>query len=273
MNLEQLRRDWVSVPGKGELQARIWDERASDYVKRPIPDRENDLFLRDLWDRVSPGKEMEVLDIGCGAGLYTIALADHVKRAVGTDVSPRMIEGARQRGWQMGLGNVEFRVLDWSEERAAAPSPGRFDIVIAHMTPAVNDCRTLERMNQCSKGHCFLVKPARRRDEIQDAAFALAGITSQKNQMDEAVANVFAWLWLSGYRPEISYREEIWQDERPVEQMAGWCIGRARLHREITPFEEEKIRVFLDRKSVDGKVTETVRTTIVTVYWKQDADK
>ena len=44
-------------------------------------------------------------------------------------------------------------------------------------------------------------------------------------------------------------------------------MDRARLRKELTKEEEQAIRSFLQEISRDGKVEETTRTTIVTIYW------
>ena len=57
-----------------------------------------------------------------------------------------------------------------------------FDLVFAHMTPAVADYHTLEKMCNCSKNKCFLVKPSRRSDMVLDGAFQAAGIEKNKKK-------------------------------------------------------------------------------------------
>ena len=80
MDLERLKREWVNPASQnGKIQAEIWDARAGEYGEKEIPDRENNDFLKDLWGKVGIQKEMEVLDIGCGNGLYSMALAPYVK--------------------------------------------------------------------------------------------------------------------------------------------------------------------------------------------------
>lgn len=52
-----------------------------------------------------------VLDIGCGAGIDTLIAAARVAphgRALGLDMTPSMLERARQHAALMGIGNVEF---------------------------------------------------------------------------------------------------------------------------------------------------------------------
>ncbi len=53
-----------------------------------------------------------LLDLGCGTGAAVRDAAATVRRAVGFDLSPAMIDQAR--GLAAGLGNVEFRVGDVS---------------------------------------------------------------------------------------------------------------------------------------------------------------
>ena len=178
-----------------------------------------------------------------------------------------MLEAARRYARKEQLSNVSFYKEDWqTADIDALGFRGRFDLVFAHMTPAIADYGTLDKMNACAKGHCFLVKPTRREDAVQDAAFLRAGFLGRE-QLDEAVMNTFAYLWLKGYEPELSYRKEVWKSTRSLESMERWCVDRARLRKELTKEEEQAIRSFLREISRDGTVEETTRTTIVTIYW------
>jgi SAM-dependent methyltransferase len=56
-----------------------------------------------------------VLDIGCGTGPTTIELAERVGadgRVVGVDLSPLLLDRARERADASGLDNIEFRAAD-----------------------------------------------------------------------------------------------------------------------------------------------------------------
>lgn len=269
MTLQELERTWRNEkPESGRLQEKIWDERAEDFAAKPLPGKETHPFLRYLYEKVPLDKTMSVLDIGCGAGQLSLALAGKVREAVGTDVSGKMAEAAgRLAEWER-IRNVKFFQQDWqAADLDVLGFRGRFELVFAHMTPAVADYETLDKMNACAKEHCILVKPARRSDAVQDAAFAQAGIFSQKEQLDDAIANTFTYLWLKGYEPELSYRKEEWKSERSLESMKKWCVDRAKLQKELTGAEEEAICRYLEGISRDGQIEDRTLTTIVTIYW------
>jgi SAM-dependent methyltransferase len=82
----------------------------------------------ELLDRLAVlGQERRVLDIGCGIGRFERVLADRVAAITGTDISPGMLEAARQRC--SGLANVEF--IETSGRDLAPLDDGSFDTVLA----------------------------------------------------------------------------------------------------------------------------------------------
>lgn len=268
MKLKKLQKEWVSSSDNSELQAQIWNRAAMDYANKPIPDFESNPFLHLLNEKQLIKPDAMVLDIGCGAGLYSLALASRVKGAVGIDVSPLMVEYGQERAKSMALSNVTLSHLDWAT--ANVDSLGfrsAFDLVFAHMTPAICDYATFDNMNLCSKAYCAMVKPARRRDVVQDAAFALIGIEGQAAHFEDTIVNAFSYLWEKGCCPELSYRQECWHFTKSLEDMAAWCIDRARLHKKLSTRDEEMISNYLQGISENGMVTETVTTTIVTMLW------
>jgi SAM-dependent methyltransferase len=100
--------------------------------------RHVDKLWRLLDERIGlnprPGR---ALDFGCGVGRVTLALAEHCGHVVGLDVSPAMLERAREHAGRLGAGNVSFAVSDDS----LGGIDGRFDlvhsyIVFQHIPPA-----------------------------------------------------------------------------------------------------------------------------------------
>ena len=166
------------------------------------------------------------------------------------------------------LENVSFFHADWSSiDIEKMGFLKNFDLVFAHMTPAIADYYTLEKMCNCSRNKCFLVKPSRRNDRVLDGAFDAAGIEKNKKEVDSSVAMIFSYLWLKGYSPYISYRDEQWEISQSLEDMLAWCIDRANLQSEVTWEQRGKIQAYLSNISKNGRITERTNTTIVTMSW------
>ena len=85
----------------------------------------NDLLLTR--SRVAAGER--VLEIGCGTGATTVHLAEAVGpngRVVAVDLSEPMLEGARKRVAESGLGNITLLPADAQVHPFA---PGEFDLI------------------------------------------------------------------------------------------------------------------------------------------------
>jgi len=76
------------------------------------------------------GGRISVLDIGCGPGILTVALAPLVEEVVALDLTPEMIAKAKRRSGELGLTNVRFEV-GRAEELPFAD--GYFDVVVTRL--------------------------------------------------------------------------------------------------------------------------------------------
>ena len=84
------------------------------------------LILRDLADLVVGGTAdgFDILDLGCGTGLAGEAFRGLARRLDGLDLSPRMIERARNRGIYDSLAVEDL------ETALAKPGPA-YDLILA----------------------------------------------------------------------------------------------------------------------------------------------
>lgn len=105
-----------------------------------------------------PNHDARVLDLGCGWGTFSLALAPRVREVVGVDFSERSIELCRQRARELRLRNVSFVRADAADTGLDAES---FDVVVAadlveHLYPQ-QTVEALEEVRRVLKGGGRLV--------------------------------------------------------------------------------------------------------------------
>ena len=74
--------------------------------------------------------DRRVLDLGCGWGRLTLALASRARHVIGLDREPALIEDARRRAAAAGVDNVEFHEADVEREEYGGWAPA---LVTAHL--------------------------------------------------------------------------------------------------------------------------------------------
>jgi SAM-dependent methyltransferase len=96
---ETSRKSWNEV-------APTWDERREE-IARPVAG------VRDrMLELLDPRGGETILDIACGSGEMSELVAPHADRVICTDFADAMVAAARRRGEQLGLANVDYRVMD-----------------------------------------------------------------------------------------------------------------------------------------------------------------
>ncbi len=266
MNLEYLKENWKANIDI-DVMRQMWDNSSGDYRNKPVPRLDEDQFLQVMHDNGGIVPSYSVLDIGCGSGIYSLAIAPFVREVTGCDLSPKMIEVANERAEDMEYDNINFVSLDWySADIDSLGWEKKFDVVFAHLTPAVDDCESFEKMIRCAERACFLQKNVRRTDMIQDALFKEIGIYRKKE--DDGIMNFFNYLWLKGYEPNITCHKEEWYADRSFEDAVKWYSSRAKQHG--IEVGEETVREFLEKYNEGGIVTEIMNSTIVTIHFKTD---
>lgn len=66
--------------------------------------------LEQIHAAIKPTRTMNLLDLGCGPGIVTTAMAPDVREIVAYDLTPEMLDKARKRCQEAGLENVRFEL-------------------------------------------------------------------------------------------------------------------------------------------------------------------
>lgn len=78
-------------------------------------------------ESVEIGKNESFLEIGCGTGVVSIAVAKRAADGVGVDINDKAIENSKQNAEAQGVKNVEFFKSDVFENVS-----GKFDVIICN---------------------------------------------------------------------------------------------------------------------------------------------
>lgn len=100
-----------------ELKQRVknyWTQRSHDFGtvrKNELENRMGQRWLQELQAHLPEGDCLHILDVGTGTGFFAVLLAEKGHRVEGIDLTPAMLEEARQLARQRGL-EIVFREMD-----------------------------------------------------------------------------------------------------------------------------------------------------------------
>ncbi len=238
-----------------------WDESAPDYTGVEYADIRGSI-IDEMISRgiLAPGSEL--LDLGCGPGLYDFPFAEIAKRVTCVDGSRGMIERIESKCHEDGIDNIETRVALWED----FDTDERYDIVFSSLCPALNDPTSILRMERYSKGYCVYISSANPGPGISLEIWKRLGKDCSFWGYDTHYP--YEYLRMLGREPSLKFYHNEIVHERPVEDaiaMQRRYLGR---YREMTPELEGIITDVVRSHEVDGIVKETKRLTLGLLIWK-----
>ncbi len=270
MTLEQIRKNWVSKNNDSEAVIAMWDSQADAQCFNQLPSFEDNQFLQLLESKGLLNSSHDVLDLGCGAAAYSIAIAKSVRNVTGVDISSKMIENGKRRAEELEQNNVTLYTADWNEfSLEDSGFNSRFDLVFAHMTPAISNAATLEKMIAASKRYCVLCKPTRRKDSVYSEVEKLLGLEQGISAANDGIINTFAMLWQLGYSPEFTYERQVWNSDRNYEQACQFYINKAKQRKALTDVDIANVKDYLKSIEKNGSISERITTLVTTVFWEK----
>ena len=84
-----------------------WDNAAEGFYKRT----KNEDYNNALFTKLILNENDTVLDVGCGEGSITIPLSRKVKKVIGVDSSPKMLEYLKKRADEHNINNIETKLM------------------------------------------------------------------------------------------------------------------------------------------------------------------
>ncbi|WP_347489061.1 methyltransferase domain-containing protein [Desulfoscipio sp. XC116] len=268
MDISDILKGWDLKTKNKQAAIEWWNSMSEGFGERPIPSFTKDNFLQLLEIKQMLNENTEVLDVGCGTGGYAIAIASRAKNVTGLDLSPQMIEAANRRAADLHVGNVRFDIVDWHKfDIKKEAFKRKFDLVFAHMTPAIQSYETFRKFSDCSRGWCAIVKPVKRSDTVYDEILKITGISGKFQLGDSDILNAFALLFMEERYPMIEYNHKCFESKQPLEKGANIYINRIKSMHDLAPEQETKIRDYLHSIAQDGLINAVMDTKTATLYW------
>jgi SAM-dependent methyltransferase len=214
-----------NAPFAGDVGA-AWEDHAAEWVAwARAPGHDSYWhFHRDAFLGLVPAPGRLTLDIGCGEGRLAADLAGLAHRVVGIDVSPTLIEAARE-----AHPTVDFRLAD----AAALPvDDAAADLAVAFMSlhdmhDAAGALREVARVLEPGGRFCIaIVHPLNSAgvwsaEHDADSPFVIAGsYLEQRNSVDAIERDGLTMTFASTHRPLEAYTELLAD--------AGFVIERLR---------------------------------------------
>jgi SAM-dependent methyltransferase len=133
MSLRQVRADWTTLGAQDPLWAVLVSPKhrhggwsVADFLATGRTEVSDTLAHLSAIG-VAPSRR-RALDFGCGVGRLSIALAEHVDEVIGVDISPTMLETAREFD---STGRCQF--VENDREDLAMFGDGSFDLIVSSL--------------------------------------------------------------------------------------------------------------------------------------------
>ena len=107
-----------------------WEKRSDSFLEQRRQELHSEMaerWMKEIRAQMPEGENLRILDVGCGAGFFSILLAKAGHQVTGIDLTPDMIKNARILAKEENA-DCEFLVMD--AENPEFPD-GSFDMIIS----------------------------------------------------------------------------------------------------------------------------------------------
>lgn len=266
LKIEDIRKDWVTKNRDAETDVELWDSQAEDPTYHHIYDN----FLKLLEQEHMIDKNFDVLDVGCGVGIYSISLAGEVHKVTGLDIAPKMIANGNKMIKDSKMDNISFEVMDWNTvDLAQKGMKERYDLVFAHNTPAICDVDTFEKFNDASKRFCAVCSPIRMIEPVMQQIQEMTDSGTEGTSCDNNFSYMLDILLHKGYLPKLHYEKQVWPMNQSFEDACSYYLGRVMTEKQLSESETADVKEYLRSLVKDGMISDQIDATVATMYWEK----
>lgn len=252
---------------KVEQQKEFWNARAVQFAsnqkvnEEPIPNA----VAHWLEEQGALSEQHEWLEIGAGAGRYTIPFALRTKHVTATDISSEMLKHLTTFAEQFEISTITTVETGWPPTVAISPH----DYTFAAMVPVIGSFESLQQMDDFSRKGVYIARFHRTSDQFIDGLPVEAQIQVFEGDPHNDVACIESIVdtatTLLGRTVQTKIFESITTDELTEEQ----AIARYAKLKERLPEVYAQLVNAVSPVAVQGKVQLERRVGLTVIYWEK----
>ena len=251
IDFAQLYREQVQRTQRRERGAECWDSRAPAMSRLAGGSR----YVEQFVEHMALGDGGTLLDVGCGPGAISLAVAAKLEHVYGLDYSPAMLAAFAENARERGLGNVTPILRAWNADWSDIPV---CDLVVASRSTAVPDLEAaVLKLDSKARRRVYMTYPA-------DGHFVGDDICEAIGRPGEALPDylfIIGILHHLGLYPTLAYL--------PGKNRLAGCSDFESFHQavsellaDLTPREVELLRSYFPRHR-DRMAREPMRWALV----------
>ncbi|EAI0690655.1 class I SAM-dependent methyltransferase [Campylobacter coli] len=229
----------------------LWDKKAKNYARynQKLNSIQEQSF-KELEKLNISFKDKDIIDIGCGTGVWTLHLAQNAKEITALDNAKAMLEILKEDAKKLQLTNIKYEnctFTEWVDKNQNA----QFDIVFLSMSPALQDEKDYLNFIQLAKFRIYLGWADYRKSDFLDPIF---------KHFDTEFKGIYKQD-LESYLLEnnINFHKFVFDETRTVERKKDEAIENALWHLDMNGVKASKqdLEAF-----VKGDIKEIIRSKI-----------
>lgn len=181
--------------------AAIWDAKAKTF---PVKHGSQEGYVARFLELAGIEAGETVLDMGCGTGALATPLAQMGNHVVACDFSAGMLDVMVADQRELGIENVDVKLMSWSDDwEACGVPPKGVDVALASRSIATSDLRdSILKLDRAARRRVCITLPGSASPRADDDLLRAAGLEGHLGRDFLYAFNILAQM---GARPEVAY--------------------------------------------------------------------